>query len=67
MSGDGLTVNECVERAVQHLPEDDEPVVSDGTDEYALLLRRLCSQVREWEQLMNNLKKNTWNSSFTSL
>lgn len=57
MSGDGLTVNECVERAVQHLPEGDEPVVSDGTDEYALLLRRLCSEVRKWDQADEQLEE----------
>jgi hypothetical protein len=57
MSGNGLTVNECVKRAVQHLPEGDEPVVSDGTDEYALLLRRLCSEVRKWDQADEQLEE----------
>lgn len=57
MSGNGLTVNECVERAVQHLPEGDEPVVSDGTDEYALLLRRLCSEVQKWDQADEQLEE----------
>lgn len=57
MSGNGLTVNECVERAVQHLPEGDEPVVSDGTDEYALLLRRLCSEVQNWDQADEQLEE----------
>lgn len=57
MSGDGLTVNECVERAVRHLPEGDEPVVSDGTDEYALLLRRLCSEVQKWDQVDDQLEE----------
>lgn len=57
MSGNGLTVNDCVERAVQHLPEGDEPVVSDGTDEYALLLRRLCSEVRKWDQADEQLEE----------
>ncbi|WP_336021524.1 hypothetical protein [Halobellus salinisoli] len=57
MSGNGLTVNECVERAILQLPEGDEPVVSDGTDEYALLLRRLCSEVRKWEQVDEQLEE----------
>lgn len=57
MSGSGLTVNECVERAVQYLPDGDEPVVSDGTDEYALLLRRLCSEVRNWSEADEQLEE----------
>ena len=57
MSGNRLTVNECVERAVQHLPEGDEPVVSDGTDEYALLLRKLCSEVRKWDEADEQLEE----------
>jgi hypothetical protein len=57
MSENALTVNECVERAIKHLPEGDEPVVSDGTDEYALLLRRLCSAVRNWDQADEQLEE----------
>lgn len=57
MSENGLTVNECVERAVHQLPEGDEPVVSDGTDEYALLLRRLCSEVRKWDEAGKQLEE----------
>jgi|AntDeeMetagen285_2_1112576.scaffolds.fasta_scaffold04013_2 hypothetical protein len=39
---DDLTLSECVKRAVELLPEDDEPMVSTGADEYALLVRRIC-------------------------
>jgi len=37
-----FTLSECVKRAVELLPEDDEPMVSTGADEYALLVRRIC-------------------------
>lgn len=57
MSDGGLSANECAERAVQHLPEGDRPVTSDGTDEYALLLRRLCSVVRQWDQADEQLEE----------
>lgn len=39
-----LSLSDCVKWAVELLPEDDEPMVSTGADEYALLVRRICAE-----------------------
>ncbi|WP_147435194.1 hypothetical protein [Haloarcula sp. Atlit-120R] len=44
MADDEPGLSEYVTRAIELLPSDDEPVVSTGTDEYALLVRRICAQ-----------------------
>jgi hypothetical protein len=44
MSDNELSFRDCVERAVKLLPDDDEPIVSTGIDEYALLMRRICAE-----------------------
>lgn len=44
MADDEPELSEYVTRAVELLPSDDEPVVSTGADEYALLVRLICAQ-----------------------
>ena len=47
MSLDVLTLSDCVNRAVVLLPEGEEPMVSTGADEYALLVRRICAEKQQ--------------------
>ncbi|MCU4927098.1 hypothetical protein OB905_14110 [Halobacteria archaeon AArc-dxtr1] len=50
MGAEELSLSDCVKRAVELLPEDDEPMVSTGADEYALFVRRICAEKQSPKQ-----------------
>lgn len=48
MADDDPALSDYVKRAIELLPSDDDPVVSTGIDEYALLVRRICAEKQSY-------------------